>query len=239
MNAKQMGWARRYQASLHRFVKLGPAASLQPALRLGRQALALGLETPDMAKVHKQCLLALESPGASSVTRHIVMDRVKSFFAESNVPIEKTHTAALKNEIKVNQLTERLRRRTFESAVSTRRLKRGIARRQAAEAALKKSGKDRDVLLEKSNRSRNRLRLETHGILSAQEDGRLTSSRLLQDEIAQTLLAINIRLLALKSSIGAGNVKFEKEVVETQRLVKQSFHRIRKLAHQFGGTHEK
>ena len=60
MNAGQARWSRRYQAALRQHLKQGPASRLQPALRLGRQAAALGLETLDVARIHEGALAALE-----------------------------------------------------------------------------------------------------------------------------------------------------------------------------------
>lgn len=45
-----------YQAALRRYLKPGSAADARPALRLGRRAVALGLETLDLALIHEQAL---------------------------------------------------------------------------------------------------------------------------------------------------------------------------------------
>ena len=57
VKSKSSVLARRYQAALRRYLQQGPAASLHPAVRLGRQAVALGLETLDLAVIHEQALL--------------------------------------------------------------------------------------------------------------------------------------------------------------------------------------
>ena len=44
-----LGLAQPYQAALRRYIKMGTAASLRLALKLGRQAVAGGLETLDLA----------------------------------------------------------------------------------------------------------------------------------------------------------------------------------------------
>ena len=114
-----------------------------------------------------------------------------------------------------------------------------LFRSQAAETALKESTKQRVKLLQESSRLKNRLRVQTQEILSAQEGERRTTSHHLHDEIAQTLLAINIRWLALKQSTKTNNANFEKQIAETQRLVQQSVKPIHKLAHEFDVHHEK
>ena len=56
--------------------------------------------------------------------------------------------------------------------------------------------------MKESWRLQKHLRHLTHQILSAQEEKRKKISRELQDEIAQTLLGINVRLLTLKKEAG-------------------------------------
>ena len=231
-NAGTTGWSRRYQAALSQHLKQGSGASLKPALGLGRQAVALGLETLDVVRFHEQALMALTSLGGSAMTRQI--ERAKRFFSETIVPIEKTHRAALKNDVRVRQLTQALHRRTAESSASTRHLNQSIAQRQAAEATLKNNGKHGAGLLQESKRLQHRLRHQMREILSAQEDERRETSRQLHDEIAQTLLAINLRLLTLKTSAKAKTEGLEKEIAETQRLVGQSVKTMHRLAQEFG-----
>lgn len=231
-------WSRRYQTALHKHLEQGPGASLKPAFGLGRQAVALGMETLDLARCHGQTLMALVSPNGSSRTRQRMIRRAKRFFAETIVPIEKTHRAALKAAICVHQLTKTLRRRTLESFASIRHLERGLAQRQVAEAALKKSDDQHAKLLAEAHRLQKHLRHLTHEILSTQEDKRQKASRQLHDEIAQTLLAINIRLLMLKKSATADTKSVKKEIAKTQRIVKESVKRVGRFAHEFVIQHK-
>lgn len=221
METETVGWSRRYQTALRKYVKQGVVASLRPAFVLGRQAVALGLETLDVAKVHEHALTNVVAPGGSSGTRQRMIVRASSFFAETIVPIEKTHRAALKADIHVKHLTQTLRRRTAESSASTQRLNRSILLRQGAEKALKKSGKHHAKLLVKAHRLQKHLRQLTCEILSAQEDKRQKTSRQLHDEIAQVLIAIDLRLLTLKKAARAGTANLKKEIANTQQLVQK------------------
>ena len=121
---------------LRKHLKQGPQASLQPARGLGRQAVASGLETLDVARIHEQALATLEA----SSSRDGIIKRAGMFFAEAITPIEKTHRAALKANARLDQLNKKLGRRTVDLAASNRSLKQGIAQRKAVEQALKKSG---------------------------------------------------------------------------------------------------
>ena len=78
------------------------------------------------------------------------------------------------------------------------------------------------------------LRRLTHRILSAQEDKRKQISRDLQDEIAQTLLGINVRLLTLKKEAAIDANGLEKEIASTQRFVDKSVKSIKRFARKFG-----
>jgi len=78
----------------------------------------------------------------------------------------------------------------------------------------------------------------THQILTAQEDKRKKISRDLQDEIAQTLLGINVRLLTLKKEAALNAEGFKKDIASTQRLVDKSVKTIKRFAREFGKHHE-
>lgn len=238
MNVKTVKWSRHYQTALRKYLEQGPGASLQPALGLGRQAVALKLETLDLARIHKQALTTVVSPGGSSRTRQKMIKRAKRFFAETIVPIEKTHRAALKTDIRVNQLTKTLRRRTVESSASTRYLERGIAKRQSAEAALKKSGKRHARLLAELHRLQKHLRDLTHTLLLTREDERQKTGRQLHDDMAQALIAINLRLLMLKKAARSSTANIKKEIDNTQRMVKESAKWINRFAHEFVIQHK-
>jgi signal transduction histidine kinase len=124
-----------------------------------------------------------------------------------------------------------------ESSASARRLKRGIVQRQAAEQALEKSGKHRVELLAESRRLQKHFRHLTHELLSAQEHEWHKTSHHLQDEIAQTLVGINIRLLTLKEAAKANTQGLKKEIASTLWLVRQSVRTINGVAHEFGLHH--
>jgi signal transduction histidine kinase len=123
-------------------------------------------------------------------------------------------------------------------AASNRSLKQSIARRKVVEEALKKSGGQSAKLLEESRRLEQHLRQLTHRILTAQEDKRKKMSHDLQDEIAQTLLGINVRLLTLKKDAAASANGFKKDIAKTQKLVDKAGERIKRFAREIGNHDE-
>src|SRR5688572_33432764 len=102
MKRNLIALSRRYQSALQKHLKQGPRASLEPACGLGRQAAALGLETLDVARIHEEALGALEA----SSSRDGFIKRAELFFAETITPIEETHRAALKGNVRLNQLNK-------------------------------------------------------------------------------------------------------------------------------------
>jgi len=235
MKRKLTALSQRYVAALRKHLRQGPQA-IPPcgtALALGRQAAALNLETLDVAKIHEDALATLEA--ASSKNGFI--KRAEIFFTEAITPIEETHHAALNANVRLSRLNQTLGRRTVDLAASHRSLKKDIVQRKTVEQALKKSGEHSRKLLKESLELQKHLERLTHQILSAQEGKRKKISRDLHDEIAQTLLGINVRLLTLKkgAAINAGGLK--KEIVSTQRVVDKSVKDIKRFAREFGIHH--
>jgi signal transduction histidine kinase len=226
--------SRRYVAALRKHLKRGSGASLQQALRLGHQAVSVGLETLDLAKIHDQALATLDS----SASGDRLQKRAVIFFAEAITPIEKTHRAALEDNVQLKQLNQTLGRRAVDLTAANRYLKAGIAQRKAVEKALQKSREHYTKLLKESRHIQEHLRHLSHQRLSVQEDERKKMSRELHNEIAQTLLGINVRLLTLKSVAAADNKGLNKEIASTQRLVEKSVKTMNRFAREFGITHE-
>ena len=123
-------------------------------------------------------------------------------------------------------------------AASNRSLKQGIAQRKTVEAALEESGEHYQALLKKSLALQEHLRHLTREILSTQEDERQKTSHQLHDEIAQTLIAIDLPLLTLKKAARTSTASLKKEIAKTQRLVKESAKRLNRFDHEFVIRHK-
>jgi signal transduction histidine kinase len=232
MKQKLIKLSQQYVAALRKYLKQRPHASLQPALRVGRRAVVLGLETLELARIHEPALATLESSNSKDgITR-----RAEIFFTEAISPIVETHRAARQSKLQLNRLNATLIRRTLELAATNRRLQRGIIRRKRVEAAFKKSGEHYTQLLRDSLQLQEDLRQLTHEVLATQEDERRKISRELQDEIAQTLLGINVRLVSLKQEARSNTKGLKNEIASTQRLVIKSAKSVRRVARKFGNS---
>jgi signal transduction histidine kinase len=184
------------------------------------------LETLDLARIHEQAVARLELPGG----RNGFIKRAEIFFSEAIIPIVETHRTARQSRTDLKRLSEVLDRRTAELAVANRRLLCDVGGRKSVKAALKKSDLHHNKLLKDSLAIQAGLRRLTHQVLAAQENERTKISRELQDEIAQTLLGINVRLLTLKRE-AAGNTRgLKNEIASTQRLVVKSAKSVRRAA---------
>ena len=234
MKQKLTRLSRRYAWALKKYLRQGARAPVHPARGLGLRAVKLGLETLDVAKIHEATLASLEA--ASS--RDGIIERAEIFFTEAVSPIEKTHHAAVKASADLSKVNKALDRRASDLAASNRSLKQSIMGRKTAEEALKKRRGRSKKLWEESRRLQKHLQQLTHQILAAHENKRKQISHELQDEIAQTLLGINVRMLTLKREAAAGTERFKKDIASTQRLVDNSITSIKRFAREFGNHHE-
>jgi signal transduction histidine kinase len=232
MKQKSTGLSQRYVVALEKHLKQGPQANLEPALGLGRQAVAIGLGTLELARIHEQALATLELSNIKNGFTKLA----GIFFIEANIPIEQTHRVARQSNVHLNRLKEKLGQRTEELAASNRQLQRGITRRKVMEEAFEKSGKHNNKCLEESLQLQKRLRQLTHRVLAAQEDDRKNISRELHDEIAQTLLGINVRLLSLKQEARRNTKGLKNEIASTQRLVVKSAKSVLRVAREFSNS---
>jgi signal transduction histidine kinase len=62
----------------------------------------------------------------------------------------------------------------------------------------------------------------TRQMLAAQEEERISISRELQNEIAQTLLGINVRLLTLKRQASGNAQRIKDEIIAAQELAEKT-----------------
>lgn len=221
MKQKLIALSQRYVTALRAHLKPGAPDGLPAAQTLGSQSVVLGLETLGLARMHEQALVVL-LPEHAARARVAMTRRAGTFFADALAPIAETHRAARQNKLNSLRLAETLNQRTIELAATNRQLKRGILRHKHVEAALINSGVHYAKLLKDSLQLQKGLRQLTHQVLTAQEQERKKISLELQDEVAQTLLGINVRLLNLKQAAQTNSKGLKQEIASTRRLVAQS-----------------
>ena len=230
MKRKLRNLSLRYQAALRTHLKQGRQASLDSARGLGSQALATGLQTLDLAKLHEQTLVTEVLPACRARKRAALIRQAGIFFAAAITPIEKTQRSAREATVQLKTFIETLSQRTVELAASNLELSLEITHRKAVEEKLRKSERHYSQLLEQSDRMQEQLRRLSRQILSAQEDERKQISRELHDVIAQTLTGINVRLAALKKEAAINTKGLDRNIARTQRLVEESVNIVHRFA---------
>jgi signal transduction histidine kinase len=226
--------AQRYVTALRKHLKDGPRASLRPALKLGCQGLALGLKTLGLARIHELALMELKvSPGKSGD-----FQRATDFFSEAATPIDETLPAGRLARSRLDRLKRSLDLRSKELAATNRQMEKGVRRGKVLAKDFEKRGKVHERRMRESLQLQDRLRHLTHRVLAAQEQERKSISLQLQDEIAQTLLSIQVRLMNLKAAARGNTSNLTKEIASTQKLVIQSVRSINRFARELGLHHE-
>jgi len=224
----------RYLAALKIHVSQGCEAGFQAPQKLGNDAVVIGLETLDLAKIHDRALAALVIPGCSSKAREDLTRRAAAFFTEAILPIEATHSSSLAAVSDWDRLNATLKQRTQDLADSNRELQLQITGRKTSEDAFKNSELTSRQLLDDSLALEEHLQHMTRKRLSATEDGRKKMRLQLSDEIVQALLGIQLRMLALKGVIASHDEICTKEIALIQDLVETSSEIVNRLAHEFG-----
>ena len=230
MKAKFFTLSQRYRAALRTHLKQGRLAGLESAHGLGSQALAAGMETLDLAKLHEQILVKEVLPGCPGRKRSALIKQAGIFFAAAITPIEKTHRNAREAAVQLKKFIETLSQRTVELAAANLELSLEITQRKAAEAALQKSEQHYSQLLKKSDDLQEQLRRLSRQVLSTQEEERRRISRELHDVIAQTLMGINIRLATLKKEASVNTNGLDRNIASTQQMVEKSVNIVHAFA---------
>jgi two-component system sensor histidine kinase DegS len=228
-----------YLSALRTHFEQGPQVGLQTARGIGREAVRGGLETLDLAKIHHRALAQLLGPGAASGSREDLTARAAAFFTEVITPIEETHRDARQANAELHQLHATLDERMVRLAAANRELQQQVAERAAVASALKASQRCSGELLKDSRVLEKQLQVMAHKILSATETERKKLSLQLNDEVAQILLGINIRILALKKVVASNHADLAGEIAAAQRLIEDSANIIRRLAHEFSNPHQR
>ena len=220
----------RYLKTLRAHLGNKNAANGDLAQGIGRAALAGGLVTRDLARMHDTALVALAPSHDFNDTRNGAIKRAGFFFTQALRPLEAAQRATREAHRMLQRLNQTLRLHTAELAAGNRRLEHEITRRKAAELVIRESHAKYHKLFLESQVMQKKLRLLTHQIISAHEEERKEISRELHDEVVQTLVGINVELSALAHGASAGLRTLKAKIARTQRLVENSVNAVHQFA---------
>ena len=229
--------ALSYGKALQEHLGADEGSAMKAAHAVGAEAIALGVETLGLAQIHETALSSLLSDCPVNKQEALTV-RAAAFFAEANKVIEDTHAAALASAARLTRMNRTLDQNTLDLEHAQRELTEGITVRKSAEAALITSELHYTQLLKEARQLEQHLRELSRSILAANENERRRMSAQLQDEIAQALLGIHVRLNALKKEVAANHAGITDEIAATQRLVEASIITIQLYAREFGTPHE-
>jgi PAS domain S-box-containing protein len=139
-------------------------------------------------------------------------------------------------DITGRRAAEEAQRRIEALAATNVGLEREIALRRKVEKSLQTSERRLGRLLEKSRGLEQQLRQLSHQVLHAQEEERKRISRELHDEIAQTLVTINIQLATLARHAKADPGALRRQIARTRKLVESSVEIVRRFARELRPT---
>ncbi|HEX9781738.1 MAG TPA: sensor histidine kinase [Opitutaceae bacterium] len=207
-------FSKRYHAALRLHLRGRPRERLSSRLAgsLGRAAVALGLDTMDLARVHDRAVAALAVSPSPTNGRdgNGPLTPAGVFLLEALVPVEQKHQAA--------------------NTAARLQVQHEMSRRKAVEKQLAQASRHYDQLLSQSQRMQDQSRHLAHQILSAQEEERKAISRELHDDVAQILAGINVQLAALTEVAETNSRSLQKRIAQTQRLVEQSVEAVHRYA---------
>ncbi len=227
---QETGLSRRYTLELRKQLAPGRSASLRPAELLGLEALAAGLNTFDLVKMHASALATALSVSTGAAKSNRVATGSASFFFKALMPFGNAHRTAIKSNGNLTRANATLRERTKQLAALRRQLEREIGQRESAQKALATSEAHCGQLLASSERLQEQLRRLSHEILYAHEEERKQISRELHDEIGQTLTAVNVRLATLTKEATVSTTSLKRKIASTQRLLEKSLNRVHRFA---------
>lgn len=205
MNDQQMSkLSEAYLAAVKAYVLQAPEGDLASAREVGCLATQFGGKAANFAKFHALSLAMFALPRYSGSDAEELAARATTFYTEA--------VSAMEAGTELNGDT--LPTNTDEHDVNA-------------------DGENSVLLLEKSRLLESRLQEHARKIMASNALERKQLSLVLQDEIAQTLLGLQMTLLALNKEATSNHDHLVNEINTTQRLVGESVQTITRFAREF------
>lgn len=229
MNPNLSTFSIRYRIALKAHLKKSERGGNGLANAIGRQAAAIRVNASDLANLHESILMTSVLAYSGKRERASLTRRAGAFLAVALVQSARNNGDTAHDSTLLSGAVKALSLRTVELAAANREMRREIAQRISAEAALKESQSHYHLLHEQ-------LTALSRQVLSAHEDERRRISRELHDVVAQTLTGINLRLSTFQKEAGGVSKSLDRNIARTQRLVEQSVNTVHQFARQLRPT---
>jgi two-component system sensor histidine kinase DegS len=230
MKPTATGLAARYLTALRLHLRRASGANGERARGFGHVALANGLASVDLARMHDAAVIALATSSDFVGSRTQALKRVGYFFTQALIPLEAAQRATVETNRLLLQRNKTLQRHTAALARVNHRLESEIARRKNGERVIRNGKEQYRELFFESQIMEKKLRQLTRQIIQAQEEERKEISRELHDEVVQTLVGINVELSALGAGASTSGRTLKARIARTQRLVEHSVKAVHRFA---------
>src|SRR5438067_13559724 len=118
MKLNSSSLSRRYEIALRLHLRKSSSSTLEAAHELGGNAVAAGLNTLELARLHERIVAGELLPNGAPVKRARLITQAGRFFSAVAIPIEKTHRTTREATGELKEFVEMLSRRTTELAAS-------------------------------------------------------------------------------------------------------------------------
>lgn len=215
MNKNLQKLARRYSATLRRYVANEQEAELEQAYELGRLAIANELGVLDVARTYQEALAKLLASPLAAGKRKQIVSAAGTSFLQLLSPFEATHRGFRETNVKLEE--------------QNRALKKEIDERKVAEESLRQSREHYRQLFNEAQTMQENLRNLSNKILCVQEEERKNISRELHDEVGQSLTAIGMTLAMLKSN-GDNRGLRHRKIVNMEQLLAETTETVHRFS---------
>jgi hypothetical protein len=224
MKRKELMLAQRYATALEGHLAERHRGHCPHSEELGQEDVALGIEVLGMARSHEAALSALGPP-----TNRGRLMRDAQFFNEATGTLMDRHRTARRCRTALALVSAALPRRTSETTANRRMLERDQIRRKSLEASLKSRHDAQAAILKESLRLQDKLRQPIWRMIVMQDRQRRAISDRLRDEIAQSMIGINIGLSFLKAEAEMNATRLKGGITQARKQIRASMQELRRI----------
>lgn len=225
--------SRRYAAALSRHLEGDAGEGMETASELGGDGAAAGISIIDIARIHEEALALVTR--ADSWLAGDAVRRAQEFFIAVLKPMATSAVQPPAQTASATQITNRLKVSNADLQASERKARKHTRLRRSSEEVLRQKRVRLVQALKESHALEGDLRRLARRTLAALERERAEFSQLLQDEVAQSLIGIRLRLARIEEKRTSEAEKLLGDITDAGGLVEASSQKMRDAIHRLGG----